>query len=206
MRQVTNTAQNNELLALYARLKGAPEGERRAIEREIDSVLGTGTPSADALERHTVAAARVSDEDLEQGHEALEQGYAAPQVVPRGGRDEVMEARIAQHDPTCTGDDFVGGWGRRGLRRIAKESGYSLERIMNEKIGANSANFVHAVEGGRLTLPNSVSCVNSAFWATCPLSGQEWGKNMRIETRTNRQVRAPGWSAGTIWHISGPRS
>ena len=50
-------AQNNELLALYARLKGAPERERRAIERKIDGVLGTGTPSADALERHTITVA-----------------------------------------------------------------------------------------------------------------------------------------------------
>ena len=34
---------------------------------------------------------------------------------------------------------------------------------MNESSG-RSANFVHVVEGGSLTLPNSVSCVNSAFW------------------------------------------
>ena len=205
MRQVTNSTQNNDLLALYERLKGAPERERRAIERAIDGVLGTATPSTDALERHTTSVDLVKGRDLSRGRKALQQGYAAaPQVVPRGGRDEVMEARIAQHDPTCSGDDFVGGWGRRGLRRIAKESGYSLERVMNEKIRVNSANFIHAVERGRFTMPNSVTCVNSAFWATCPLSGENWGNNMRLETRTNRQGMVPGWSAGAIWHISGP--
>ena len=131
MRQVTNSAQNNDLLALYERLKGAPERERRAIEREIDAVLGTATPSTDALERHTTSVDLVKERDLSRGRKSLlSRGTrAAPQVVPRGGRDEVMEARIAQHDPTCSGDDFVGGLGRRGLRRIAKESGHSLERV-----------------------------------------------------------------------------
>jgi hypothetical protein len=55
---------------------------------KLDALLGCGTPGTDALERHT---RRVDHEDplvrekvLGRGHKALEQGYAAPQVVPRG--------------------------------------------------------------------------------------------------------------------------
>jgi hypothetical protein len=100
----TNTAQNNELLALYTRLKGAPERERRAIERKLDVLLECGTPSTDALEHLPIrldvpkengAGKNAQTADLipgaaleaalEKGHTALEQGYAAPQVVPEEG-------------------------------------------------------------------------------------------------------------------------
>jgi hypothetical protein len=177
---------------------------------KLDALLGCGTPGTDALERHT---RRVDHEDplvrekvLGRGHKALEQGYAAPQVVPRGGRDEVMEAWIAQHDKTCQGTQFVGGWGDRGLGEIAKLTGYTFKQIKTKKIREASAEFIHAIEGGRFRLPGSVSCVNSASWATCPKSGQLWGDDLRIETRTTRQGMVPGWSAGTIWRLSGPRS
>ena len=117
-----------------------------------------------------------------------------------------MQARIARHDPTCSGDQFVGGWGDKGLGKIAELTGYTFRQIKTKKIREASAGFIHAIEGGRFRPPGSVSCVNSVFWATCPSSGELWGGDLRIETRTNRQSRVPGWAAGTIWHISGPRS
>ena len=132
------------------------------------------------------------------------QGYAAPQVVPSGGRDEVMEARIAQHDKTCKGAQFVGGWGDKGLRKIAELTGYTFKQIKTKKIREASAGFIHAIEGGRFSPPGSVSCVSSTFWATCPASGELWGGDLRIETRTSRQGMVPGWVAGAAWHISGP--
>ena len=204
-------AQSAELEALYARYDKAPKGEREAIDRKVDRLLRCGTPSTDALERPGLL--RVDHEDpvvrekvLKQGHKALKEGYAARQVVPRGGRDELMEARIAQHDPTCSSDQFVGGWGDKGLRKIAELTGYTFKQIKTKKIQEASAGFIYAIEGGRFRPPGSVSCVNSVFWATCPKSGELWGGDLRIETRTSRQGRALGWSAGTILHISGPRS
>ena len=173
-----------ELEALYAGYDKAPEGKRAAIERKLNALLGCRTPSTDALERHGLRS--VDHEDpvdkeklLKQGHKALEQGYAAPQVVPRGGRDQVMEARIAQHDKTCKGAQFVGGWGDKGLRKIAKLTGYTFKQIKMKKIREASAEFIHAIEGGRFRPPGSVSCVNSAFWATCPKSGELWGGDLR---------------------------
>jgi hypothetical protein len=185
-----NSAQNNELQALYARYWEAPESKRPAIEREIDALLGCGTRRTDALERKTVS---------------FKEGHAGAQVF-LGDPTELMKARIARHDAECQGDQFVGGWGFRGFARIAKLTGdppYTTKQL-KPKIRAPSSSFLIAVDAhGRFIDPSSVSCVNSVFWATCPLSGKAWGGDLRIETSTNRQGMVPGWFADRPSDVSG---
>jgi hypothetical protein len=202
-------AERNNGLALRGlfeeyRLATSPD-VRKALQSRIDLVMNSEcrTPSTDALERHGLL--RLDHEDpvvkeslLKRGRKALMQGYAAP----RG--DELMRARIARRDPTCQGDQFVGGWGWEGLKKIAGTTTYTHKQL-EPKTREPLAAFLIAVDArGRFITPSSVSCVSSVFWATCPLSGQLWDGDMRLETRANRQCMAPGWSAGTILHVSGP--
>jgi hypothetical protein len=198
-----NAKINNELAlrGLFEEFRAATStSERKAVQARIDGVIGQecGTPSTDALERRTMALDLVKGRALARGRKALAEGYAAPQG------DELMQARIARHDRTCQGDQFVGGWGRNGLKKIAALTTYTHKQL-EPKTREPLASFLIAVDArGRFITPSSVSCVNSVFWATCPLSGQLWDGDMRLETRSNRQCTAPGWSAGAIWHVKGP--